>query len=416
MKQHVFPGKRTGEIVVPASKSDGQRALLCAALASGVSKISGLGISKDEQAMLTAIQALGAEVLEREHTLYITGMRKPEKSVTLHAGESGLGFRLLCGTAGAFSVPVTLTGSGSLLARPMAFWDEVFPKLGVSVTSNRGFAPLTICGPYRVGNAQADGSASSQYISGLLIGLVKSGLAISLEANNLVSGAYVDMTLETMRAFGVTVYRSGNTFSYPHAGSFRAAEYRVEADWSSAGYWLVAAALGHSIVVRGLNQQSKQADKALLEVLVSSGCTLHWEENRLQVTPPEAGLKAFDFDAGNCPDLFPALVVLASQCAGTSRISGVGRLRHKESDRAASLQDEFKKMGLAIEISGDVMEIPGTTALMGAVVDAHNDHRIAMCLAIAATIASGETTISDAACVSKSYPEFWEHLDKLTKA
>lgn len=416
MKQRVFPGKLTGEISVPASKSDGQRALLCAALASGVSEISGLGSSKDERAMLAAIQTMGATVLENENTFRITGIRKSEKSLTLNAGESGLGFRLLCGIAGAFSAPITLTASGSLLTRPMTFWDEVFPRLGVSVTSNQGYAPLTICGPYQTGNAVVDASASSQYISGLLIGLAQSGLAISLEAQNLVSGAYVDMTLDTMQAFGVKVNRSGNTFSQVAGASFSATEYQVEADWSSASYWLVAAALGHSVVLRGLNHQSKQADRVLLEALVHSGCTFKREGDQLQVIPPEKGLKAFDFDAGNCPDLFPALVVLASQCTGTTRISGVSRLRHKESDRAAVLEEEFQKMGLLIRFSGDVMEIPGNTQLIGAEVEAHNDHRIAMCLAIAATIASGVTVISDAACVSKSYPEFWKHLEKSIEA
>lgn len=412
MNQRISSCSLTGIVPVPASKSDGQRALLCAALAHGTTVLTNLGRSHDELAMFAAIQMLGAQIMELEENVFeIQGISTMTEKVVLNAGESGLGFRLLCGAAGSFEVEITLEGEGSLIDRPMLFFDRYFPHFGVQAKTTNGFLPVTIKGPYKTGKGVVDGSMSSQYISGMLIGLASQGIETDLEVMNLHSGAYVDLTIKTLKDFGVEVRTSNSNFQIAAGQQLRGTTYTVESDWSSASYWLVAAAIGHDLSLTGLNLLSKQADKALMEVLKLCGCEIQVNEENLRVLPYQ--LQSFQFDATDCPDLFPALVVLASQCEGTSKIFGVNRLKHKESNRGLVLKQEFGKLGLAIEIDEDVMTIVGPVRLVGGLVDAHNDHRIAMSLGIAASIAEGITEIVGAHCVSKSYPTFWEQFTAL---
>jgi 3-phosphoshikimate 1-carboxyvinyltransferase len=225
------------------------------------------------------------------------------------------------------------------------------------------------------------------------------------------SGPYIQMTISTLKQFGIAIENESNRFKIPGNQRYKAAEYTIESDWSSAGYWLVAAALGHPLSVSGLNMRSLQADKALLQALMAAGCKISLEEGGIRVDG--SALHPFEFDATNCPDLFPALVVLAAKAEGTSTLKGVSRLIHKESDRGTAFQSEFGKMGLRIDLENDWMKIYGTGKLKGAEVDSHHDHRIAMCLGIAGTIADGNTILTTPGSVSKSYPGFWEHFQLL---
>lgn len=428
MKQLIRPGLISGTIAIPASKSDAQRAILCAALSEGTSCLTGIGTSDDEQAMLEAVRKLGAIVrnkkqdedefrsLSGEHesgsgSISITGITNLSETVQLSAGESGLGLRLLTCVAASFDQKVVLTGRGSLLTRPMDFFDEVLPGFGAVVSTNRGKLPVEVQGPLRGTDMEVDGSLSSQFISGLLMALPRSKESSSLTVKNMKSGAYIQMTIHTLKQFGIVIEQENNLFRIPGNQQYQATDYSIESDWSSASYWLVAAAIGHSITVSGLNVRSLQADKALLQALMSAGCKVTFGENTIRVDG--SGLRAFEFDATDCPDLFPALAVLAAKCTGVTRIKGVHRLRHKESDRGAALQCEFGKMGLKIDLEEDTMSIHGTGKLTGAEVDSHQDHRIAMCLGIAGTFANGDTILTNAGSVSKSYPDFWKHLGTL---
>jgi 3-phosphoshikimate 1-carboxyvinyltransferase len=293
----------------------------------------------------------------------------------------------------------------------MNFFDEVLPELGCAVSTNNGFLPVSVCGPLRGKSLTVDGSLSSQFISGLLMALPKSESASSLHVTNMKSGPYIQMTLSTLKQFGIEISQEQNTFTIPGNQSYKPATYHVEADWSSAGYWLTAAALGHPVSVSGLSMRSLQADKALLDALMMAGCKVTFEGGHIRVDG--SGIRSFEFDATNCPDLFPALVVLAAKCQGISTIKGVTRLVHKESDRGRALQMEFGKMGLRIDLEEDEMKIHGTGRLQGATVDSHHDHRIAMCLGIAGSIANGETILTNAEAVSKSYPDFWLCFERL---
>jgi len=413
MKKEIIPQRLSGDITIPASKSDGQRALLSAALANGASLLYGVGKSDDEQAMLQAIQELGAAVEQQnDGALKVNGGLNPVKPITISAGESGLGIRLLTAVSSSFSSEVTIEGRGSLITRPMDFFEEVLPNFGVKVSTNNGLVPIVVQGPLKGKKVEVDGSLSSQFVSGCLMALPQADSDSVLIADNLASIPYVLMTLKTLDKFGIKVERlPNNAFVIPAPQKYTPTTYKVEADWSSASYFLVASALGHKIGVLGLNMSSLQADKALLDAFLAASCRI----NHLNgiITIDGASRKPFEFEATHCPDLFPALVTFAASITGTTKLYGVNRLLHKESNRGITLQTEFAKLGLQIDLEDDLMLVHGTGKLTGGTVESHHDHRIAMCLAIAGTIASEPVIIEGAEAVSKSFPSFWDELEKL---
>lgn len=414
MEKRIQPGVLSGKIQIPASKSDSQRAILCAALTDGKSRLSGIGSSDDENAMLDSVRTLGAKVnFTSPSVAEITGVTGISESLNLSAGESGLGLRLLTCVSAGFDKKVLLNGTGSLLKRPMDFFDEVLPAFGCEVTTTNGFLPVEVHGPLKGNDVTVDGSLSSQFISGLLMTLPRSEKASTLTVSDMKSGPYIQMTLKTLHAFGIEIENRENVFRIPGNQSYKTTDYTIEGDWSSASYWLAASAVGHAVSVSGLNMGSLQADKAMLNALMNAGCKIQIENQSILVDG--GNIHPFEFDAENCPDLFPALVVLASKCKGVSTIKGVGRLEHKESNRGIALQSEFGKMGLKIDLNDNDMLIHGTGCLEGAVVSSHHDHRIAMSLAIAGSFANGETIVQNSEAVGKSYPDFWEHLRALNE-
>lgn len=413
MQQVVSPCDLKGKITVPASKSDAQRALLAAALAKGKSTISAIGESDDVQMMLRAIGQLGATTEGNNQKLIVEGVKQITSEKTLMIGESGLGARLLIALAAVFNQPITILGTGSLLQRSMAFYESVLPVLGATIQTNNGLLPVKVRGPIKGGTITVNGAESSQTISGLLYALSLCEEASLLTVTNFTSQPYVQMTVKTLAAFGINIQQMDkHTFRIPGGQVFQATNYVVESDWSAASYWLVAAAIGHPITIAGLDSNSLQADRALLDVFTRANIAYNWAENDITIDGTKR--TAFEFDATDCPDLFPALVVLGLFCKGTSIIKGTNRLRNKESDRATVLVSEFSKLGAHIYLEDNSMVVVGTTQLTGGKVRAHNDHRIAMSLAIAATRAAEPVEIDEAESVSKSYPQFWEHLKQLT--
>jgi 3-phosphoshikimate 1-carboxyvinyltransferase len=412
MIRRIEPKRLSGFISVPPSKSDAQRAFLAAALANGSSRITGYGTSDDELAMLRSIQQMGATVREKDSVLEITGINHFPEKIMLSAGESGLGVRLLTAVCAAFDAEVTIQGEGSLVNRPLHFFEEVLPQLGVSIQTNGGKVPVKIIGPSHGANLVVDGSLSSQFISGLLMSLPLAKGNSTLTVEQLTSAPYVQMTLETVKAFGIGItHEQLERFEIAGNQKYSPCDYQIDADWSSASYWLVAAAIGHPVVVQGLRLSSFQADKNMLNALMSAGCKIIHSSDGIHIDGTHK--VPFEFDATNCPDLFPALVTLAASISGVSHIKGANRLEYKESHRGLALKEEFEKLGLSIELKDNVMRIVGTGKLTGGSVCSHHDHRIAMCLAIAATLADDIIEIADAEAVSKSYPQFWEDVARL---
>lgn len=415
MKQTISACKLSGFVTVPSSKSDGQRAILAAGLSKRITTLRRIGNSDDEGAMFGNILQLGAKTggLIWEGT-EIGGILEFPNSAELNAGESGLGMRLITCVCAGQEGEFTIVGEGSLKQRPQLFFEKHLTQMGVRVVSNDGFLPIKVIGKMIGGTVEIDGSTSSQFLSGMLMSLPLIEEDSTLIVHNLKSIPYVQMTLNTLNAFGVKVEHDNfERFYIKGNQSYNCDEYTIEGDWSSASYWLVAAALGHPVSVSGLNLESAQADKVLLEMLKSANCQVTVENDSISVDG--SNRTSFKADATHCPDLFPALVAFAAFCDGVSTISGVHRLKNKESDRGTVLQEEFGKLGLKIDLDGDEMHIHGGTALVPAKVDAHNDHRIAMCLAIAASKLKGETVISGAEAVSKSYRDFWEDFYHLSR-
>jgi len=353
----------------------------------------------------------------------------------INCGESGLSIRMFTPIVALSEKEITINGEGSLLKRPMDFFDKILPQLGITVQSNNGKLPIKIKGPLQPKNIEIDGSLSSQFLTGLLMAYSASAppkssppqagrtsgqpddSGISIKVWNLKSKPYVDLTLDVMKQFGLRIPENKNYEEFIFHNNFSklppsggGGAYTVEGDWSGGAFLLVAGCIAGPITVRGLDLVSTQADKKIMEALSDANASVAIETKGIKVRPAE--MNAFEFDATDCPDLFPPLVALAVYCKGETKIKGVNRLMHKESNRAISLQQEFDKMGVKIRTEDDVMIIKGGK-VNGAEVHSNHDHRIAMALAVAALRAEAETKIEEAEAVNKSYPDFYNDLKLL---
>ncbi len=438
MKVSIHPSFVSGTISAPPSKSSMQRACAAALLSRGTTTLLNPGMSNDDLAALDVITKLGAQIVSHtKEKLVIESDGINPTSSTINCGESGLGIRMFAPLAALSGQKLLITGNGSLLKRPMHFFDEIFPKLHIEIESAQGHLPITVKGPLNAVNIEIDGSLSSQFLTGLLMAYGDSAAdGVSITVRNLKSRPYIDLTLDVMRHFGIEVQNEGYekfTFITPplplpsgdgtspqdfliqsaaFEKGFIATTYTVEGDWSGGAFLLVAGAIAGTITVKGLDCNSSQADKKIIEALKHSGARIQLADNSIQVS--SAPLSAFEFDATDCPDLFPPLVALASYCNGTTVIKGVGRLAYKESDRGITLKEEFAKMGVQIELEGDSMKVVGGKGVTGAVVHSRHDHRIAMACAVATLKAVGETIIEEAEAINKSFPDFYEKIKSIS--
>lgn len=419
----IHPTKIQGTLLSNASKSSMQRACAAALLHKGTTRIINPGNSFDDLAAIEMIQKLGARVDANEDgSLIITSNGVMPISDQLNCGESGLGIRMFTPIAALSNQPLTINGTGSLLTRPMHFFDEVLPQLNVGVNSSKGFLPVQINGPLKPTDINIDGSLSSQFLTGLLMAYGAANAdGVTIKVNDLKSRPYIDLTLKVMEAFGKIVrnedYHSFSFFASDQIAPKANVEYQVEGDWSGAAFLLVAGAVAGSITVKGLDVFSTQADKAVLQALSDAGARLSIQAHQIEVST--LPLKAFHFNATDCPDLFPPLVALAAFCEGTTVIEGVNRLAHKESNRGITLQKEFGKLGVEIILQDNLMIITGLRngsdmrTIQTNTVHSNHDHRIAMATAIAALNANGPVTIENAEAINKSYPAFYSHLQDL---
>jgi 3-phosphoshikimate 1-carboxyvinyltransferase len=410
MERYVEPSKLKGEINAPSSKSMTQRAIAAALLADGPCKIHNPSYCDDSLAAMSIACGLGARVEPKTTELIITGtgvLKEPK----LNCGESGLAIRMFSPIAALYPAEITLVGANSLKKRPMSMIEEALSQLGVKCSSSNGFLPLTIQGPISGGKIEIDGSVSSQLLTGLLIALPLASGDSEIKVKNLKSKPYIDMTIGILKSFGITVINKDYTlFQIPGNQKYIPVDYTVEGDWSGAAFLLVAGAINGDLTIRGLQTNSKQSDMTIMNALEQAGARITIGKDKIHISASE--LKAFEFDATESPDLFPPLVALASYCKGVSTIKGVSRLVHKESDRAKALSEEFAKLTIKIEIKGDIMYVTGGE-VMGAHVESHEDHRIAMAVSVAALGAKGRVYVRDSQCVAKSYPEFYSDLRSL---
>lgn len=414
MQKIIYPSNRVnGSIIIPASKSYGQRVLACAFINKERTTILGLGNSDDEQGLFQLILEAGAEIQRIDGEISVKGVElNNQTELNLNVGESGLASRMMTPILSNASFTIHLNGKGSLLHRPMNQFDEVFKRLEVDFQSNSGKLPFRILGPLHPKNIQIDSSLSSQFITGLILGYVASPMLRNeiIEVLNPTSIPYIELTLDVLRSFGVELRFQNNKIQFSGPYQLKQTEIEIEGDWSSASFFLVAAAILGDITIHGLNIESKQADRKILEALKDFGAEISIE-NGVQIIKNQS--KAFDFDATHCPDLFPPLAVLASFGIGESKIKGVSRLFHKESNRAHTIQSELTKMGAKITIFDDEMRIQGIEKVNSAEINPHGDHRIAMACAIMALKANKPSSIQNSEVVNKSFPDFYDYLVKL---
>src|SRR5215203_155830 len=417
MKAVVSPSKLKGIITAPASKSSMQRACAAALIRNGETVLYNPGTSNDDKAALNIITQLGATYAAHGDKIIIRSNGVKAVGDTINCHESGLSIRMFTSIAALSDKKITVIGSGSLAKRPMDFFDEVLPELSVAIKTSNGYLPIEITGPLQPKNITVDGSLSSQYLTGLLFAYSAANANdVTIKVKNLSSRPYVDLTLKVLEAHGLKVPENRNYEEFYFGksavnGQRLTVNYTVESDWSGGAFLLVGAAIAGDVTVKGLDLSSTQADKAVLQALMQAGANISIRDEEMEIK--QSRLKAFHFNATDCPDLFPPLVALASYCDGTSVIEGVHRLTHKESNRALTLQQEFEKMGIEIKVEQDKMLVNGSSSVKGAKVHSHHDHRIAMACAVAALKAEGDMVIDDAEVVNKSYPHFWKDLANL---
>ena len=454
---------------MPASKSFAQRAIIAAALAQGTSHLSGYSPCGDNEAALAAARKLGARIKVTGSTLEITGIGAFEKCLSIsdiHVGESGFLTRMLIPVLSVIAdAPVLVTGEKTLLKRPLAGAHDIMASFGVRLVpeisplaslgrndnevekskarKNDCFIPLTVKGPLVPGRADVSGREGSQLISGLLAALPLAGSRSTVYVHDPRSIPYMFITVDVLKKFGIEIGSemegdedflqtqdwtlcTGVTFKMRGGQHYRAADFRIEGDWSGAANFLVAGAIFGDVEVEGLDTQSLQADISIMDILMDAGASMSQLEGDTPTTGSihvtRAPLCAFETDLNNCPDLFPIVAVLAAFCPGTSRIRGVERLRHKETDRAAAIVDMLTQMGVPVQVDEDEMTVEGMglpqrvltgNLLKGGTYTSHGDHRMVMALKVASLGADCPVEIDDTACVAKSFPEFLEMFDRL---
>ncbi len=394
MDLKISPTKLSGKVVVPPSKSVAHRMIIAAALSDGVSTISNLFPSVDITATMDCMKSLGAKISFSNNTAVIEGIKNSPDKAVLDCCESGSTLRFLIPVACALGVDAEFMGRGKLPQRPITPFLDELPKHGVSfkLPENGDNLPCSVHGKLTGGRFEIDGGISSQFITGLLFALplLNEDSEIVL-TSPLQSKPYVDITIGVLRDFGCEI--SETKTGYSVKGNQRLVPFlgAVEGDFSQAAFFYVANSLGSTIEIAGLNENSLQGDKAIVDICKKA-----------------VNGEAFELDCSDIPDLVPILSVLGCFCEGKSRILNAARLRIKECDRLAAMEDCLNKIGGKVKSTADTLEIEGVETLVGGEVGCFNDHRIAMSMAIAATRCENPLIIRGAECVSKSFPNFFD--------
>lgn len=416
-KVRISPTKFQGKIHIPSSKSLGHREIICAGLADGTSVIDNISMSNDIEATCRCLQALGVRIenvpsrFAGRTALSVTGSGTLQPSaVSGDCGESGSTLRFLIPLAALTGRPFTLQGHGRLVSRPLQAYYDIFDAQQIEYRTQNGQLPLTVNGRLRPGHYSLPGNVSSQFVSGLLFALpLLQGDSVLEITSPLESASYVNLTLSCLEKYGIHIENDQHR-CYKISGrqQYRPQNSMVEGDWSQAAFWLVAGSLGRQVTCGGLEAASGQGDRAVLEIMRRMGAVL--KEQSGSVTAQQSATTAAVIDAADCPDIIPVLTVLAAVSSGTTKVINAARLRLKECDRLAAITRELNRLGAKIEELPDGLLITGQPEGLrgGAQVDAWNDHRIAMSLAVAAAVCAEPFVLAGAGSVAKSYPDFWQ--------
>lgn len=401
-----------GSVNIPPSKSDVHRAIICAALAKGVSKISPVALSNDIKATIECIKALGARAEIDGDVLTVDSTDMFNCSdVTLDCGESGSTLRFFIPVAACGGVNAKFIGHGQLPNRPIGIFTKSLPEKGVECKTEGGL-PLQISGTLQSGVFEIPGNVSSQFITGLLFVLpLLDGDSKIVLTSPIESVGYINMTIYTMSKFGVSVKPTDYGWYIKGNQSYTPCSYTTDGDWSQAAFFMVAGAINGSATVNGVFPNSNQGDKKIADILKQFGAVVEQQES--SVTVKSAPMKAITIDASQIPDIVPILSVCACFAQGTTRIINAGRLRIKECDRLKASANLINNLGGNAKELEDGLEITGVGQLRGGSVDGCNDHRMVMSAAVCAAGLEGKIECSDAFSINKSYPDFFEDYKKI---
>lgn len=412
--------KLKGEVKIPPSKSMAHRAVICAALGNGISKISNIDLSDDIIATINAMRALGSIIEEKDGYLQIQGIfhdglrQSIDYQRVVDCNESGSTLRFLVPISLVFEGVTRFVGKGNLGKRPLKTYYDIFDQQKIEYSYKEGVLDLIVDGNLKASEFKVKGNISSQFISGLLFALpLLDGDSKIIITTELESKGYLDLTLSAMESFGIKIENNDyKEFIIKGNQTYKSRDYKVEGDYSQGAFFLSADALGSEVLVHDLDENSLQGDKEVIDILRRMGMII--EKKNGAVNGKVRKLAGTVIDGSQCPDIIPVISLVAALAKGRTEIINVGRLRIKECDRLNAVATELNKLGAKIIEKEDGLIIDGVSELTGGIeVWSHNDHRIAMTLAIAATRCKEPIILKDYECVSKSYPHFFNDYKKL---
>jgi 3-phosphoshikimate 1-carboxyvinyltransferase len=411
MRAEVAISSVKGTVSAPSSKSAMQRYIAGALLSNGISHIYSPSFCDDSVASIGMAESLGAKISVSDEVVIVRGGFDPVHE-EIFCGESGLAARMFAPIAALHNKTIIINGKGSVLRRPVKMMERPLTDLGVEINSSDGYLPLRIKGPLTGGKVTADGSVSSQFITGLLMALPVVQKDSLIIVDNLVSKPYIDLTIKILGEFGVEILnREYKEFLVRGKQKYVAGNFTVEGDWSGAAFLLVMGAIAGEVEIGGLDLASAQADKSILDALSLAGARITMSDKSIRVV--KGDLEGFEFDISDCPDLAPPLVLLGLACKGITIIKGAGRLAAKESHRGKTLEASMTSIGARIKNLDERIEVEGSFPLKGGEAESHNDHRIAMALAGASLLSKTPVYINGMECINKSYPGFISDFIKL---
>ncbi|RHM58888.1 MULTISPECIES: 3-phosphoshikimate 1-carboxyvinyltransferase [Coprobacillaceae] len=412
------PTKLKGQVSVPPSKSLAHRAIIAASLSNGQSRIDNIEYSQDIKATIKAMEALGTRIEQYDDYLIIDGKSTFSKNntmpgVEIDCEESGSTLRFMVPISIAKENKVRFIGRGNLGKRPLDTFYEIFERQNIGYLYRENVLDLNIVGTLKPDLYRIPGHISSQFITGLLFALpLLSSDSIIEITTPLESKGYIDLTLDVLKLYGIEIINHNyKQFIVRGRQEYQARDYRVEADFSQAAFYLVAGALNNDVTLMDLNLNSLQGDKATIDFLQAMNCTLEKKNGGIQVV--SHGLQHTVVDASQCPDVIPVVTLALALSKGHSEVINASRLRIKECDRLSATVLELNKLGAKVIEHESSMEIEGVDYLTGGAVSSHDDHRMAMMLAIASTVCKEPMVIDNKECVKKSYPSFWEDFAAL---
>jgi 3-phosphoshikimate 1-carboxyvinyltransferase len=413
MRMTVQKSSLSGSLRVPPSKSYTHRALFCSALAQGESTLRSPLSCDDTRATSDELSRIGVATEWGAGTARVTrsGELKLPSDVIM-CGESGTTLRFMTAICATTPHDIEISGEPSLLKRPVKDLAAALGELGAHCTSDLGYPPVHVKGPIKGGSITIPGNVSSQYVSAVLLAAPLAEKPVEVKiTERLESKAYVQMTLDMQRDFGVQVEANdGLTDFRVRPQAYRASEVEIEGDWSSAAFLLAGATIaGDKVSIRGLDEKSRQADRCILSIIELMKAQV--KRGSDSITTQRSQLQSGEFDVSDSPDLFPVICALCAAAHGTSTIKGIRRLRIKESNRVQAMSEGLRLMGIQTQESQDTFTVQGGK-MHEATIDPHRDHRIAMAFALLGLL-TGEVTIVDAECVGKSYPSFWYDIQLL---